>query len=207
MIYWQLLLLFIKVGFLGFGGGMAIISLIQNEVLSRGWMSETEFVDIVAISQVTPGPIGMNCATYVGYTASGTIWGSLVASIAIIIPSLIIMGIICYVYNKISERWQDNPIFIWAMRIIRFAVVLLIAHAAWTLITPASFIDNYSWVIFGGVMCLMLLPDGMQVVDKWVGYSGTVSPQAKKDTHLTRVLSHPIFLILVSGLIGYFLYR
>ena len=73
MLYLQLFLSFLKIGFLGFGGGMAIISLIQQEVLRYGWATEQEFVDMVAISQVTPGPIGMNCATYVGYTAGG-VW-------------------------------------------------------------------------------------------------------------------------------------
>ena len=206
MIYWELFWVFIKVGFLGFGGGMAIISLIQNEVLTRGWMSETEFVDIVAISQVTPGPIGMNCATYVGFTATGTVWGSLLASTAIILPSLIIMGIICFIYDKIRAKWQDNKVFIWMMRVIRCAVVVLIAHAAWTLITPASFIDNYSWGIFGAVMVLMLLPDGLQLADKWLGYSDAETSVAKKSSRLIGLLSHPIFLILVSGLIGYALY-
>ena len=76
MIYWQLILSFLKIGLFGFGGGLAVISLIQHEVLSYGWMTEQEFVDIVAISQVTPGPIGINCATYVGYTATGSVWVS-----------------------------------------------------------------------------------------------------------------------------------
>ena len=97
MVYLQLFISFLKVGFLGFGGGMAIISLIQREVEEHHWMTQTEFVDIVGISQVTPGPIGMNCATYVGYTATGTIWGSLLASFAIVVPSIIIMGIVCYI--------------------------------------------------------------------------------------------------------------
>ena len=70
MIYLQLFISFFKIGLFGFGGGLAILSLIQHEVLAYGWMSEQEFVDIVAISQVTPGPIGVNCATYVGYTAT-----------------------------------------------------------------------------------------------------------------------------------------
>ena len=70
MIYLQLFLSFFKIGLFGFGGGLAILSLIEMEVESNGWMSQQEFVDIVAVSQVTPGPIGINCATYVGYTAA-----------------------------------------------------------------------------------------------------------------------------------------
>ncbi|MBP5641826.1 MAG: chromate transporter, partial [Paludibacteraceae bacterium] len=108
MIYLQLFLSFFKIGILGFGGGMAIISLVQNEVEQYGWMTAEEFIDIVAISQVTPGPVGMNVATYVGYTASGTVWGSLLASMAIVLPSLIIMGLICYLYESIRNHWSEN---------------------------------------------------------------------------------------------------
>ena len=77
MLYLQLFLSFAKIGLFGFGGGLAILSLIQHEVETYGWMSQAEFVDIVAISQVTPGPIGINCATYVGYTATGSVWGKI----------------------------------------------------------------------------------------------------------------------------------
>ena len=85
MIYLQLFLSFFKIGLCGFGGGLAILSLIQMEVEQYGWMSQQEFVDIVAVSQVTPGPIGINCATYVGYTTAG-LWGSVLATFAKIGP-------------------------------------------------------------------------------------------------------------------------
>ena len=111
MIYLQLFLSFLKIGLFGFGGGLAIFSLIQHEVETHGWMTQEEFVDILAISQVTPGPIGINCATYVGYTATGNVWGSLLATTAIIIPSLIIMLTICKVYFVISTRFQRNIYF------------------------------------------------------------------------------------------------
>lgn len=186
MVYWYLFLSFFKVGILGFGGGMAIISLIRQEVEMRGWMSDTEFVDIVAISQMTPGPIGMNCATYVGYTAGG-VWGSLVASVAIILPSLIIMLAICKAYDRIRERWSENRVFQMVMRIIRIAVVVLIGYAAWSLMTPASFVDYRSWIIFAVVLLLMLLP--MWKKNRW-----------------TERLSHPILLIVVAGVAGYLIY-
>ena len=193
MIYWQLFWTFIGIGFVGFGGGMAIISLIQQEVLQHGWMTETEFVDIVAISQVTPGPIGINCATYVGYTASGTVWGSLLASIAIIIPSLIIMLSICFAYDRISRKWQDNKVFQVVMRIIRILVVCLIAWAAYTMITPATFIDTASWIIFGTVVVLSVLP-------VWV-------PQIKnQQSKIVDWVSHPILLIVLAGIVGYIMY-
>ncbi|MCQ2341630.1 MAG: chromate transporter [Paludibacteraceae bacterium] len=188
MIYLQLIFVFIKVGLLGFGGGMAIISLIQGEVLSRGWMTETEFVDIVGISQVTPGPIGINCATYVGYTVGG-IWGSLLASMAIILPSLVIMLSVCYAYDKIKDKYQDNRVFQTCMRIIRILVVILVAHAAITLVTPTTFIDWKSWTIFGFVFVAMLLPEIPNLKSK-----------------IIHLLGNPILLILAAGVAGYLLY-
>lgn len=189
MTYLALIYVFLKVGLLGFGGGMAIISLIQGEVLSRGWLTQTEFVDIVAISQVTPGPVGMNCATYVGYAVGG-VWGALLASVSIVIPSLVIMLTICYVYDAIRNRFQQNRTFQITMRVIRILVVLLVAHAAYTLMTPASFIDWTSWIIFAVVFILMLLP---------------LFKNAKRST-LNATLSNPILLILLSGLAGWLLY-
>lgn len=186
MTYLLLFLSFMKIGVLGFGGGMAVISLIQNEVAHYGWMTETEFVDIVAVSQVTPGPVGINCATYVGYTVGG-IWGSLIASVAIVLPSLVIMLTICGLYEKLSSRWNTTRTFQTVMRIIRVLVLLLIASAAYRLVTPATFIDGRSWVVFGVVFALTVLP-------LWV------------KNKATDWLSHPILLILVAGLAGYLIY-
>jgi chromate transporter len=194
MLYLQLFLSFFKTGLLGFGGGMAIISLIQNEVLRYGWMTETEFVDIVAISQVTPGPIGINCATYVGYTATGSIWGSLLATAAIILPSILIMLAIIMLYQYIQHRWSENRTFKIIMRVIRIAVVLLVAHAAYTLITPATFPDKYSWLIFAFTLLFMLLPD-----------IGKLTKTTKYQRHI-QPLSHPVLLIILAGLAGWCIY-
>lgn len=193
MIYWQLFLAFMRVGFLGFGGGMAIISLIRSEVLEHGWMTDQEFVDIVAISQMTPGPIGMNCATYVGYTATGSVWGSLLASFAIILPSLIIMSVICRIYDKLQAKWSENKVYQTAMRIIRILVVLLVAYAAWSLMNPASFIDSRSWVIFALVLVCSILPD-------------MTAKTRLKGSRAVNIVSHPMLLILLAGVVGYLMY-
>ncbi|MBQ9426061.1 MAG: chromate transporter [Paludibacteraceae bacterium] len=193
MIYWQLFLAFMRVGFLGFGGGMAIISLIRSEVLEHGWMTDQEFVDIVAISQMTPGPIGMNCATYVGYTATGSVWGSLLASFAIILPSLIIMSVICRIYDKLQAKWSENKVYQTAMRIIRILVVLLVAYAAWSLMNPASFIDSRSWVIFALVLVCSILPD-------------MTAKTRLKGSRAVNIVSHPMLLILLAGVLGYLMY-
>ena len=157
-------------------------------------MSQQEFVDIVAISQVTPGPIGINCATYVGYTATGSVWGSLLATFAIILPSLIIMLSICRLYFFLSTRFRTNPYFQNTLRMLRFAVIGLIAAAALLLITPDSFIDWKSWLFFAGVFLLTILPELTKSIKR---------ESVKK---LISTLSHPILLIVLAGIVGYFVY-
>ena len=91
MIYLQLFVSYLKIGFFGFGGGYAMLSLIQNEIVEqRGWITVSQFADIVAISQMTPGPIAINSATYIGYTVAG-FWGSVVATVAVCLPALTVM--------------------------------------------------------------------------------------------------------------------
>lgn len=198
MIYLQLFLSFCKIGLFGFGGGLAILSLIQHEVEANGWMSQAEFVDIVAISQVTPGPIGINCATYVGYTATGSVLGSVLATFAIILPSLVIMLSICKLYFWLSTRFQHNPYFQNTLRMLRLAVLGLIAAAALILITPASFVDGRSWVFFGVVFLLTVLPEIVKLL------TVAPSPAVKK---AVGIVSHPILLILLAGIAGYCVYR
>ena len=195
MLYLQLFLSFFKIGLFGFGGGLAILSLIQHEVEANAWMSQQEFVDIVAISQVTPGPIGINCATYVGYTATGSVWGSLLATFAIILPSLIIMLAICRLYFFLSTRFRTNPYFQNTLRMLRFAVIGLIAAAALLLITPDSFIDWKSWLFFAAVFLLTILPE----LTKGIKNKGV--------QQLLSSLSHPILLIILAGIAGYVVYN
>ena len=195
MLYLQLFLSFFRIGLFGFGGGLAILSLIQHEVEANAWMSQQEFVDIVAISQVTPGPIGINCATYVGYTATGSVWGSLLTTFAIILPSLIIMLAICRLYFFLSTRFRTNPYFQNTLRMLRFAVIGLIAAAALLLITPDSFIDWKSWLFFAVVFLLTILPE----LTKGIKNKGA--------QQLLSSLSHPILLIILAGIAGYVVYN
>lgn len=205
MLYLQLFLSFLKIGLFGFGGGLAIFSLIQHEVEAHGWMTQEEFVDILAISQVTPGPIGINCATYVGYTATGSIWGSVLATTAIIIPSLVIMLAICKLYFVISTRFQRNIYFTRTMHTLRLSVLGLIAAAALLLIKPinqssVSFIDWRSWVIFSVACIITIIP---QFIKKSESNGNTVGKIARKSL---QVISNPILLIILAGGIGYLIY-
>ena len=205
MIYLQLFLSFLKIGLFGFGGGLAIFSLIQHEIEKYGWMTQEEFVDILAISQVTPGPIGINCATYVGYTATGNVWGSLLATTAIVIPSLVIMLTICKVYFVISSRFQRNIYFTRTMHMLRLSVLGMIGAAALLLIKPinqpsVSFIDWRSWVIFVGACIITISPLFLKVFQ---------SKGLKVHSVLCKLLqtiSNPILLIILSGVVGYLIY-
>ena len=205
MIYLQLFLSFLKIGLFGFGGGLAIFSLIQHEVEKYGWMTQEEFVDILAISQVTPGPIGINCATYVGYTATGSVWGSVLATTAIVIPSLVIMLAICKLYFVISSRFQRNIYFTRTMHMLRLSVLGMIGAAALLLIKPinqpsVSFIDWRSWVIFSVACIITILP---QFIKKSDSNGNTVGKIARKSL---QVISNPILLIILAGVIGYLIY-
>lgn len=197
MIYLQLFLSFFKIGLFGFGGGLAILSLIEMEVEQYGWMSAQEFVDIVAVSQVTPGPIGINCATYVGYTVGG-FWGSVLTTFAIVLPSLIIMLSICKAYFWLSKRFQGNPYFEQTLRMLRFTVIGLIASAALLLMKPTTFIDPISWIIFGVVAFFTVLPE---LVKK-----SPISNQQSTIGKIIHLASHPILLIVLAGIAGYCIY-
>ena len=141
---------YLKIGFFGFGGGYAMLSLIHSEVVVRnGWLTNGEFADIVAISQMTPGPIAINSATYIGYEVAGVV-GSMVATIAVCLPALTLMMLITHYFLRL----QNNRFVKGAVAGMRPVVVGMIASAALLLIFPhaedgRSFIDGWSWAIFG----------------------------------------------------------
>lgn len=143
MIYINLLFTFFKIGLFSFGGGYAMLPLIQQEVVTfNKWLSHKEFIDIVAISQVTPGPIAINAATYVGYKVAG-ILGSSAATCGVILPSFILILIM----TKFFFKFRNNKYVDAAFMGIRPAVVGLIAAAA-ILVAFGSFIDYKSAIIF-----------------------------------------------------------
>lgn len=152
MIYVELFLTFFLIGMFTIGGGYAMLSLIQNEVVTvHAWIDETTFTDIIAISQMTPGPIGINSATYIGYEVlanSGAsqllcVMGSFTATFAVVLPSFIIVLAICKVYDK----FKDHYLFKGVMTGLRPAVIGLIGTAALGLATPENFIDWKSFVL------------------------------------------------------------
>lgn len=151
MIYWQLFITFFKIGLFNFGGGYAMISFIQNEVVVRHpWLTSTQFTDIVAVSQMTPGPVGINLATYAGYTAAHNVWGAAVATLAVCLPSFILMILISNYLFKHPQNTQVKNIFSG----LRPAVVGLIAAAALVLCNHENFTDVFSVLIFAAAFLL-----------------------------------------------------
>ncbi len=146
MIYWQLLYVYLKIGILGFGGGYAMLSLIQYEVVDKHqWLTLQEFTDVVAISQMTPGPIGINSATYIGYTSTGNIWGAVIATFAVCLPSFLLVLLISYFFAK----FKSNKYVAAAFSGLRPMTVGLIGAAALLLMNNENFIDYKSILIFG----------------------------------------------------------
>ena len=173
----QLVWSYLKIGFFGFGGGYAMLSLIHSEVVVRNeWLTNGEFSDIIAISQMTPGPIALNSATYIGYEVAGVL-GSVVATTAVCIPSLTLMILLTRFFLKLhNNRYVQSVVL--AMRPV---VVGMIMSAALLLIFPhsddgRSFIDGWSWLIFA----LALLGSAKKI--------------------------NPILLIVVSGIAGVVIY-
>lgn len=120
----NLLWTFFKIGICTFGGGYAMVELVAEQVTSRGWMEMQEVIDFIAISESTPGPIAINMATYVGFRVSG-FWGAVMATLGVVLPSLIIIMIIARFYKKfIANRFVAG-----GMRGLRPAAIALIGAA------------------------------------------------------------------------------
>lgn len=133
MIYLQLFLSFLQVGMFSFGGGYAALPLIQGQVVTaHGWLSMSEFTDLITISQMTPGPIAVNSATFVGEKIAG-IPGALCATAGCILPSCIIVTIIAKIYLK----WRNMEVFQGVLGSLRPAVVAMIASAGISILVTA----------------------------------------------------------------------
>ena len=192
----QLFLTFFLIGMFTFGGGYAMLSLIQAEVVVKhAWLSESMFADIVAISQMTPGPIGINCATYVGYDVLATsgaghlmgVVGSLTATLAIMLPSFIIVLLLVRFYNRV----KGSPMFEGVMSVIRPAVVGLIGAAAIVLMFKVD------WN--GLVPSLQVVEENFPDWKSWCLFAAAFLASFKFKVN-------PILLIVLSGVMGLLLY-
>ena len=143
VLYLKLFWTFFKIGLFGFGGGYGMLSLIQNEVVeNHQWISNSEFTDIVAVSQMTPGPIGINSATYVGYKAienadmsrTEAVFGSLLASFSVMLPSFILMLLISAFFMRYKNHKSVQTVLAW----LRPVVVGMLAAAVLLLLNEEN---------------------------------------------------------------------
>lgn len=187
---------FFLIGLFNFGGGSAMISLIQNQVVSvHGWISEAAFTDITAISQTTPGPIGINCATYIGYQIMhdagysdlAGILGSGLATFAIVLPSFLIF----YILMKIVMKYQNTPIFNGTMTILKPAVAGLILAACCILTFSVS------WT--GIIPHINIITDNFPDVTSWILFAAAFTA-----TYFFK--ANPIWVIVIAGISGLILY-
>ena len=187
ILFLQLFYTFFKIGLFGFGGGYAMLSMIQGEVVTRyGWLTSSEFTDIIALSQMTPGPIGINSATYVGYTAivnagyshAVGILGSAVATMSVVLPSFILMIVI----SRFFLKYQKHPAIEAVFRGLRPGVVGLLAAAALVLMNGENFGTDIRQAIISSVLFI-----GVFIASY-------------------RYKVNPILLIIICGILRYLLY-
>lgn len=195
-LFADLFITFFIIGVFTFGGGYAMLSLIQTEiVVSHGWLSESAFANIVAISQMTPGPIGVNCATYTGYEVLShagashllAVLGSATATFALVLPSFIIVLLMVRFYQKVMGSPVFEGVMSWVrptvVGLIAAAAVILVVNTTWSEFTPRfevvkeNFIDWKSWVLFCTAVVALL-----------------------------RFKVNPIIIIIAGGLAGLLLY-
>ena len=187
-LFLQLFWTFLKIGLFTYGGGYAMVALIEDEVCTRyGWLTPQEFTDILAVSQATPGPIGINAATYTGYTAVVNagyapwlgVVGSLLASGAVILLPVVLMVLAVRFLRKMQGNKDVDNVF----RVLRMAVVGLIAAAALQLVGVESFGEP-------GLSLQFLLSVAI--------FIGVFVLSMKKVS--------PLWLILASGVVGLVVY-
>ena len=189
MIFWQLFYTFLVIGAFTFGGGYSMIALIEGEVVGHwGWMTAQEFTDLLAVSQMTPGPVGINTATYAGYTAVinagypawAAVCGSLLASFAVIvIPVALVLLVSGWLLSH-----KEEPRVATLMKVVRLAVVGLIAAAALGLVGVESFGSvglNKQFIVSVAIFAAVF-------IFSW------------------RYKKSPILLIVASGLVGLIVY-
>lgn len=142
MKYWKLFYEFFKIGLFTFGGGLAMIPFIQKMVVEKNkWMDEEEMINMIAIAESTPGVIAVNCATYVGHKV-GKLFGAIIATLGVILPSFIIICIISLFY----EQFMAIEVVKWAFMGIKACVAILILNAGYKILKKSPH-NAFSWAI------------------------------------------------------------
>ncbi|ANN63717.1 chromate transporter [Brachyspira hyodysenteriae] len=192
MIYARLFYVFAKLGFFTYGGGYAIIALLLGILKEYNWITDSEFSNLVAISQITPGPIAINAATFVGYKVAGVL-GSAVATFGIFIPAFIITMIVSKFFYAVKNNEQFNNI----MNALRVCAVALIASAVVTFTKDAFFVKLTETSILRNI-------DFIQSIFKYVSPIGIFIFALSIFLKIKKV---PIIaIILISAVLGIILY-
>jgi chromate transporter len=178
MLIWELFSTFLKIGLISFGGGFAMIPVIQHEVTAHQWMTDAKYAEGVALAGMSPGPIATNSAIFVGYHTAG-IMGSIFAAIGIILPSIIAIVLLSIVFYKLA----DNKDFKSALYGLRPIIVALILFAAFRLALVNPHVNGWTWSTL--VTALFLIA---------------------AFTAMYRFKMHPFAIILLSGLVGVAVY-
>ncbi len=189
---WQLFFVFFKLGLFSFGGGYAMLPLIYQDIQKIGIMDPTEFSNLVGISQMTPGPIAINAATYVGFKAAG-IWGSIAATVAVSLPAFFLIIAVVHFMN----RFKSNQPLQAALSGIRPATVGLIGSA---------FVFFADTTIFSSEAFMTMLGSRASL---WASLGSILSLPALGIAAVAYLLSDrfkvdPILIIIGAGVVGAF---
>ncbi|MCR5506048.1 MAG: chromate transporter [Bacilli bacterium] len=190
MIYFELFYVFFLIGLFTFGGGYAMIPMIQTEIVGRGWITDSALTDFIAISEATPGPFAINIATFVGSHTAG-IFGSVCATLGVILPSFIIILLVAFILTKvIKNRFVQGALkgvrpiilaLILSTAIVFFVKMLLFSGN--NLYTQAATFDRKSFT-------LLILVSGYVLTYKLVN----------------KKYLNPILILLLCGLLGMILF-
>ncbi len=165
MIYLQLFLAFLQIGALSFGGGYAAMPLIQAQVIDKyAWLSLSDFSDLVTIAEMTPGPIAINAATFVGNQMAGLL-GAVCATIGVVLPSCIFVTILALIYT----RYRSLSVIQGVLKSLRPAVVAMIFSAGLTILLPTIFVSGTISFLAGNfkLRAFLLFAGAFFVLRKW----------------------------------------
>ena len=181
MIYLELFLTFFKIGLFTFGGGYAMLPLIEEEITAKGWMELEKLVNFIAVSESTPGPFAINIATYVGsQVADIGVLGSVCATLGVVMPSFIIILIVAKIYDKFKNSKTVKGV----MTGLKPAVVGLIANAIISIAISVFFPAGITFSVFKGLSVYVSL--GICAVCTFLAFKKV----------------HPIIIILLSAVVG-----
>lgn len=189
MIYLELLVTFLKIGLFSFGGGYGMIPIIEREIVARSWLTGQEFIDIISISEMTPGPIAVNMATFVGYRMGG-IPGGAVATLGVVLPSLVLILTASYFLSK----FRQNQIIGEVIYGIRPVVLALIIQAT-VLVAGNIFIREGARISF-----IFSQDRGTHLLEIISLPAVLISAASLLALLLSRI--HPVFVILAAGITG-----